>query len=188
MIKKAMYALALMAAMTLMQACGDKKNDGDGAAKDSVQVVADSNAPVADKELKNTFTATLGGKTYSITITRAADDSLPVITDEQGKQYLDNRVQVVITSDGNELRNLTYTKGSFSEYLSAAEKEGTVLLGMAYDPERSDARNIRLGAQIGQVGIEEGPAFCVEIPVNGGAIRIVRDNNQDTTGNDGITT
>ena len=54
---------------------------------------------------------------------------------------------------------------------------------MAFDSEKSDASALRLGAQIGQVGIEEGPAFSVEIPLNGGASSIVRDQEQDTTGN-----
>ena len=55
---------------------------------------------------------------------------------------------------------------------------------MAYDSAKSDAHTIRLGAQVGQVGIEEGPAFSIEIPLDGGAMSIVRDNNQDTTGDD----
>lgn len=187
MIKKLVYAVAFIVLMTQTWACGDKKNDNAATANDSVQVTTANEGPVADRELKNSFTARLGGDTYDISIHRVADQSLPVVTDEQGKEYLDNRVEVVISRNGELFRNVTYTKDSFGEFLSAAEKEGTVLLGMAYDSERSDAKCIRLGAQIGQVGIEEGPAFSVEIPLNGGAVSILRDNNQDTTGDDGLS-
>ena len=57
---------------------------------------------------------------------------------------------------------------------------------MAFDTVKSDDRNIYLGAQVGQIGLEEGPAFSVQIPLDGGKARIVRDNVQDTTGDDSM--
>ena len=56
---------------------------------------------------------------------------------------------------------------------------------MAFDQENSSAATLRFGAQIGQPGIEEGPAFIVEIPTGGGACSIVRDMRQDTMGEEG---
>ena len=56
---------------------------------------------------------------------------------------------------------------------------------MAFDQENSSAATLRFGAQIGQPGIEEGPAFIVEIPAGGGACSIVRDMRQDTMGEEG---
>lgn len=57
---------------------------------------------------------------------------------------------------------------------------------MAFDSEKTqkDKRIIYLGAQVGQVGIEEGPAFSIEIPLDGSASSIVRDTAQDNTGGD----
>ena len=117
---------------------------------------------------------------------RRADTSLPVVTDELGNRFYDNRVEVSILRDGQSFLQRSYTKDAFSDFLSASDKQGTVLLGMAFDADRSDSRAIRLGAQIGQVGVEEGPAFIVEIPLSGAASSIVRDSNQDTTGDDGM--
>lgn len=179
-----LYVCLLFLCCCFTAACGDKKTQGEAATADSLAQTTAKDAPYEEPELKNTFTAKLAGKNFEITVVRRADKSLPVVTDELGKQFYDNRVDVTILSDGEPFFERSYTKEAFADFLSSAEKQGTVLLGMAYDSEKSDASTLRLGAQIGQVGIEEGPAFSVEIPLDGGASSIVRDQEQDTTGND----
>ena len=171
--------------MASVASCGGNKIQDNVADADSTQTTAHTDAPYAEPGQQSSYTATLGGKTYGISIHRQADQSLPVVTDELGKKFYDNRVDVVITCDNAEFFKKSYTKEAFAGFLTAsAEAEGTVLLGMAFDSEKSDGHAIRLGAQIGQVGVGEGPAFTIEIPLDGGVSSIVRDNNQDTTGND----
>ncbi len=168
-------------------ACGSGKSDKTDASADSTAQKAVSDAPYAEPSQSNTYTATLAGRHFEISISRKADQSLPTVTDELGKKFYNNRVEVTIKADGEEFFSHSYTREAFQEFLSESEKQGTVLLGMAFDSEKSDGHAIRLGAQIGQVGIEEGPAFCVEIPLDGSASSIVRDTNQDTTGDDGLS-
>lgn len=175
----------LLIIMQLM-ACGDSKNKETLDAADST-AVAVTNGPSADNEHRRSYTAKLNGKNYDITILRQSDRNLPIVNDEAGRQYVDNSVEVSIACNGKLIRSKTFTKQAFSDFLSDKEKQGTVFLGMAFDAERSNNQKICLGAQIGQVGIEEGPAFTVEFPLDGGPISIVRDNYQDTTGNDGMT-
>lgn len=184
-MKKVMRFAASLALVLGLAACGNSPKEANEAPTDSTQTVAKKELPYADSNLRNSFTAELGGKTYSITLERSADKELPVVTDELGKEFYDNRVEVTITCGGTAFFSKSYTKEDFSGLLSEAESRGTVLLGMAFDAENSTSQSIRLGAQVGQVGIEEGPAFCVEIPLNGGNPRIVRDKNQDTTGDAG---
>lgn len=173
-------------AIFMLSSCGEKKSNVNVEALRTEQQQAVAGTPYAEPELKNSSTAKLGGRTYQITVERRADTSLPVVTDELGNRFYDNRVEVSILRDGQSFLQRSYTKDAFSDFLSASDKQGTVLLGMAFDADRSDSRAIRLGAQIGQVGVEEGPAFVVEIPLGGGAPSIVRDSNQDTTGDDGM--
>ena len=172
----------------LITACGGQKGDSNAQEQDSINAASKGDTPYAESPQSNEYEAQLGGNTYKIAISRKADESLPVVADELGKKFYDNRVDVVITCNGNAFFSKSYTKASFSEFLtSTTDKQGTVLLGMAYDSEKSNSKAIHLGAQVGQVGIEEGPAFSIEIPLNGGASSIVRDTNQDTTGNDGLS-
>ncbi|MGM9688085.1 MAG: DUF4738 domain-containing protein [Alloprevotella sp.] len=185
-MKKCLFPAVLFLLLQGMAACGDKKSEGAVSPADSVQQRVTDDTPYGEPTLKNSFTAQWGGKSYAITIERQADPELPVVSDELGKKFYDNRVEVTILRDGEPFFHKSYSKEAFADFLSRAEQQGTVLLGMAYDSDKSDAHAIRLGAQIGQVGIEEGPAFCIEIPLDGSASSIVRDSDQDTTGDAGV--
>lgn len=186
-MKKLSFILSAFLLSVAFVSCNGGKTDSASSSEDSLQQTAATDEPYAEPGQKNTFSAKLGGHTYNITINRQSDSSLPVVTDELGKKFYDNRVDIEITRDGGAFFSRTYTKEAFEDFLSSDEKQGTVLLGMAFDSPKSDGHSIRLGAQIGQVGIEEGPAFVVEIPLDGGASGIVRDKNQDTTGEEGMT-
>lgn len=185
-MNKAKYAAALLLLSFAFTACGSKQNEGTANEQDSAQTANKPEAPYAEGEKNDTLTTRLAGKDYVVRIERKADKSQPVVTDDMGKQYYDNRVDVSITCEGEEFFKKSYTKASFADFLSSAESQGTVLLGMALDQVKSDGHAIYLGAQVGQVGIEEGPAFSIEIPLDGSAQHIVRDRNQDTTGDDGM--
>lgn len=181
------YAFVLAFFGLAFMACNGNKSDKETAGTDTVQTDMTSSKPYADSEACQTYGAKLGGQTFQITISRKADTSLPTVTDENGKQFYANRVDVDIKADGQDFFHKSYTREAFEDFLNEEEKKGTVLLGMAYDSEKSDGHALRLGAQIGQIGVEEGPAFCVEIPLDGSASSIVRDKNQDTTGDDGLS-
>ena len=187
MNKHLIYAMAAtIFGLAAMVACNGNKSDKETAGTDTVQAVG-TDKPYADSEACQTYSAKLGGQSFEITISRKADTSLPTVTDENGKQFYANRVDVDIKAEGKDFFHRSYTREAFEDFLNEEEKRGTVLLGMAYDSEKSDGHAIRLGAQIGQVGVEEGPAFSIEIPLDGSASSIVRDSNQDTTGDDGLS-
>lgn len=186
MIKKLTLAAGMLLFVMQFAACGDHKKQAGNDVADSTQLAA-KQGPHADSAHRHTYTAVLKGQHYDITIDRRPDRSLPLVSDDMGRQYVDNCVEVIVACEGKLVRSKVFTKRAFADFLSDKEKQGTVLLGMAYDAEQSNNSHICLGAQIGQVGIEEGPAFTIEIPLDGGAISILRDNNQDTTGNDGLS-
>lgn len=186
-MNKSLLILSFGLGSLLMTACSGNRSDQSQQNSDSTQSATTHKEPYADSERTNNFEAKLGGATYDIHITRRADKSLPIVTDDLGNSFYDNRVTVRITCGDKVVLNKDYTKEAFADFLSASETKGTVLLGMAYDSSKSDAHTIRLGAQIGQVGIEEGPAFSIEVPLNGGTPSIVRDTAQDTTGDDGLS-
>jgi len=169
-----------------LTACSGKKGDATPSSLDSSAINAANEKPYADSELQNSDTVKISGKTYIVSVHRKADASLPTLKDEYGKVFYDNRVDIKITCDGEVCYEKSYTKEDFAKFLSSDEKHNNLLLGMAYDRTRNDAHTIYLGAQIGQIGIEEGPAFCIEVPISGGEAKISREANQDTTGEDGL--
>lgn len=178
--------MGMLCCVLVITSCGSKQSDAQKNQADSSLVQANAEAPYADTDLDNTTSAQLGGKTYSIRITRKADKALPIVTDDIGKKYYDNRVDVVITCNGEDFFSKSYTRESFAAHLSSDETQGAVLLGMAFDSVKSDNHAIYLGAQVGQIGIEDGPAFSIEIPLDGSEPNIVRDKTQDTSGEDSL--
>lgn len=185
-MRKNTFTLLLLLAAVTFTACGDRSKTADAASdKPATEATKPADdAPYADTNRTNEKEVTLGGRKYFVRAFRTVDRNLPVVEDEVGKKFYDNRVELTITRDGEAFCSKTFTKADFDSQLSDSEKQGTVFLGMAFDESGSDAHAIRLGAQIGQPGIEEGPAFIVEVTLSNGEISIVRDKNQDSTGDD----
>lgn len=175
------YLLSLSGLLLVFSACSSKQSQAP-LTSDSTQLSLQSSPLYAMPALENRYSDRLGGHDFVVIVSRQPDETLPKAIDELGVAYTDNRVEVLITKDGQDFFRGTYTKSSFLEALSQSEALGTVLLGMAYDSQKSSESILCLGAQIGQIGIEEGPAFTIEIPLAGGAPKIVRDLEQDTTG------
>ncbi|MGN1242568.1 MAG: DUF4738 domain-containing protein [Alloprevotella sp.] len=180
---KNLFKTSLIAAALMLAACGGKQ-EAKTETQDNAAVEAPAR-PHADNDLNREYVATLGGHRFEINIKRTADTELPTVSDELGGTFYDNRVEITATRDGEDLFTKQFTKSDFADFVSAADSKGCVLLGMAFDQENSSATTLRFGAQIGQPGIEEGPAFIVEIPTGGGACSIVRDMRQDTMGEEG---
>lgn len=73
------------------------------------------------------------GKTYVVTLTREASDSLPMLKDENGQQYVDNRIQMVIKRSDNSLfLKKTFTKESFASYLENNFRQKGILENIAF--------------------------------------------------------
>lgn len=185
-MKKTLLATALLSLALCASCSGGKSDAAAGQSADSAQAQGGAEKPQAIDEHTTSYDATLAGHAYHVTILRKADPSLPVVEDELGATY-DNRVEVSITRDGEAFFSHAYTKQSFAEFLTPEEQSTCILDGMALNNESSDAHAIRLGAQVSQPGIGEGPAFIIEIPLDGSASGIVRDKMQDDMGSEGMT-
>lgn len=175
--------LLLSAVLVALSACGGK--DDNKAADTDVTAATQQKGPrPAEDELTRRDTARLGGQTYVVSIHRRADTSLPTVTDPLDQVFYDNSVEVSVTRGGEPFFSKTFRKEAFTGFLSEADRETCILLGMAYDESNSSAGHICLAAQVGQPGTGEGPAFTIDIPTDGGAYSIVRDAQQDTTSED----
>ncbi len=141
----------------------------------------------AASELENKDAVTLAGRKYGISVRRFPDKNLPTVKDQLDQEFYDNSVEVAVTRDGEAFFSHTFTKETFGKYLTPADRSGAILMGMAYDEEKSTAKRICLAAQVGQPGTGEGPAFTVEIPLSGAAFTIERDLRQDTNGEEMVS-
>lgn len=180
-MKKVSYVAG--AALMALCSCGGGGGQKPEAAPDTVKAVAQE-VPVAEmsEHYEITRDATLGEHAYKITINIDADRDLPTVKDQNGREYLDNKVSVRITRDGADFFSRTFTKDSFADFIPAKALGGYILNGMNFYEEKSTARRLCLTAQVGEPGAGEGPAFIVEVPTGGGACSIVVDREQDSNG------
>ena len=73
------------------------------------------------------------GRKYSVTIERVASDSLPMVKDETGQQFVDNRITLIITrQDGSTYIRKAFTKSSFASYLDESYKRNALLGSMIF--------------------------------------------------------
>ena len=64
------------------------------------------------------------GKTYKVEVNRLPNDSLPMVTDETGQKFVDNRISLVVRrADGSVAIQKTFTKAAFDGYIDAATFE-----------------------------------------------------------------
>ena len=68
---------------------------------------------------------------------RRPDDSLPVVTNEQGEKFVDNRITLRITSGGKSIVNKEFTKESFASLVGAKFLKHSILEGLVYDKNTS---------------------------------------------------
>lgn len=73
------------------------------------------------------------GKQCEAQVFRTADETLPKVKDEQGNEYVDNRIALRITSQGHTLVERTFTKQSFSSIISERFLQHAILEGLVYD-------------------------------------------------------
>ncbi|MBR4534662.1 MAG: DUF4738 domain-containing protein [Bacteroidaceae bacterium] len=80
-----------------------------------------------------TDTLTVNGHCYEYTIHREADESLPMVTDDEGVNYADNRYTLTILRDGQSCFDRQFTKANFASYLTPEFRERGILDGMMCD-------------------------------------------------------
>lgn len=119
------------------------------------------------------------GATYTIAVSRAACDSVPLVKDSYGDPYKDNVVTIAVTRDGEPCLSRRFVKTDFAAAAQDIDLQPLTLGGMAFS--RIDAGGYHFGAQLCTPGdVEGGYAFTVTLPLDGGSPTIKRDTNAAT--------
>lgn len=123
------------------------------------------------------------GALYTVNIDRTPSDSLPMVQDDQGQQYVDNTIRLtVIRTDGSEFYRRTFTKASFSSYLDDNFRRTGVLEAMMFDEVDDGRLEFAVSVSRPQADDEYIP-LEMKLDRDGG-LTIVRDDDLDTNGED----
>lgn len=180
-ITQALLLMAVCAATTTFHACTSKPQSNDIIAQKPIKAVPKPTQNMGDYS-QNRSVDWLGS-TYTVSMERKADKSLPLAVDESGNKYYDNRITLSISrSDGSEFLKRTFTKADFTQYSGNDYKNGA-LLGIVFD--HADGNDLYFAASIGSPDKMSDNYVPLLLKVsNVGGITISKDTKLDTMSDD----
>lgn len=167
----------MMSASVALTACRNTPKSDDIIAKKPAKTVKKSIQKVGD--YAQTRTVEWLGATYTVQVERKADPALPLVADEQGNKYYDNRITIVIKRpDGTEFFRRTFTKADFAACLGSAESNGA-LLGVVLD--RAENASLYFAASVGSPDSMSDEYVPLVVCIGrGGGVTISKDTQLDT--------
>lgn len=73
------------------------------------------------------------GKNYHSFISRTPDEELPLVKDENGNKFVDNKIQLRLTRGNEQVFNMTFTKKNFASIVGEDFLSKSILEGMVYN-------------------------------------------------------
>ena len=127
---KSVLALAFVGLITT--SCGKKKQHDDIIVQETE--VPQPQAPIRMQDYKDVKDVQWLGKQYQVEVSRTACDSLAMVKDETGQQFVDNRIVLkVIRQDGTVFCTKTFTKSAFNACLDDDYRKTGILEGFVFD-------------------------------------------------------
>ena len=90
-------------------------------------------APISMQSKETVEHVSWAGKSYEVKVSRVPVDSLPMVVNEIGQKFVDNRISLTIQrSDGSVFFNKSFSKASFLSYLTADYRKEGLLSDMRF--------------------------------------------------------
>ena len=167
-----------MAALAAVGGCKEKKQSEDIIAPK--QEAKGPSAPIRMQPYSDSRDVLWLDRSYKIEVNREASDSLPMVKDETGQKFVDNRISVrVLRSDGTVAISKSFTKTTFNDYLTAHFLQAGILEGLVFD--KVDGQQLDFAASVSLPLSDEYIPLEVKID-NFGNVKIARDADLDTSG------
>ena len=180
-MKKLSTILTLCVAGFILTGCHQKKEDSNIIAQKAVKKVP--SAPVRMQDYTQTKEVEFAGTRLSCVIKRTPNDSLPMVTDENGQKYVDNIISLTVTrADGSTFLKRTFTKKSFDECLDEDYRATGILEGFVFY-HIEDGYLCFAASVCHPQNDDEFIPLVVKVSATGG-VTIARDTQIDTNGND----
>lgn len=169
------FLMALVACV-LLSACGEKKKSDNIIAPRVVEAVPQE--PVKMQEYTDERSVDWLGKNYHVAIHRHASDSLPMVKDETGQEFVDNVFSLVVSrADGSIFFNRKFTKKDVVNYIDENYRKSGVFEGLVFD--RAEGDDLILAASVGLPQTDEYIPLVIRLS-RMGQISIQRDTQMDT--------
>ena len=164
--------LSMICVSVLLSSCGQKKQHDDII----VQQVETPKpqAPIRMQDYRQTTDVQWLGKQYQVEVSRTACDSLQMVKDELGQEFVDNRIVLkVFRQDGSVFCTKTFTKSAFNGCLDDDYRKTGILEGFVFD--KAEGNQLFFAASVSHPQTDEYIPIVVTLS-NFGDISVSRDN------------
>jgi hypothetical protein len=166
-----------------MSGCKEKKQHNDIITK-KVETPKPQ-GPIRMQDYTQTKDVQWLGKSYQVEVKRIADDSLKMVKDETGQQFVDNRISLrVCRADGSVFFSSSFTKAAFESHLDADYRRTGILEGFVFD--KVEGNHLFFAASVCHPETDEYIPLVVTVN-NMGEVGIRLDDSLDTYGDNSIS-
>ena len=166
--------LVALAGLCLLAGCKEKKQTQD------IIEAPKPQGPISMQSYSDTVAVDWLGKEYKVEVCRAACDSLPMVKDETGQKFVDNRITLrVLRADGSVAISKMFTKTAFTNYITDNFRKSGILEGFVFD--KVDGQQLTFAASVCLPQTDEYIPLEVKVD-NFGNVKIERDSQMDTNG------
>ena len=170
---KSVMALAFVGLITT--SCGKKKQHDDIIVQETE--APKPQAPIRMQDYKDVKDVQWLGKQYQVEVTRTASDSLAMVKDETGQQFVDNRIVLkVIRQDGTVFCTKTFTKSAFNSCLDDDYRKTGILEGFVFD--KAEGNQLFFAASVCHPQTDEYIPMVVTVS-NFGEVGIAKDQQME---------
>ena len=155
--------------------CGKKKQHDDIIVQETE--TPQPQAPIRMQDYKDIKDIQWLDKQYQIEVTRTADDSLKMVKDETGQQFVDNRITLrIIRTDGSIFCTKTFTKSAFDGCLDDDYRKTGILEGFVFD--KAEGNQLFFAASVCHPQTDEYIPMVVTVS-NYGEVGIAKDQQME---------
>lgn len=155
--------------------CGKKKQHDDIIVQETE--TPKPQAPIRMQDYKDIKDVQWLDKQYQIVVTRTADDSLKMVKDETGQQFVDNRITLrIIRTDGSIFCTKTFTKSAFDGCLDDDYRKTGILEGFVFD--KAEGNQLFFAASVCHPQTDEYIPMVVTVS-NFGEVGIAKDQQME---------
>ncbi len=182
-MKRVQIVLSVVVAALVLGACGNKKNKENIITQRVVK--AAPQGPIRMPENTDQRDVKWIGKTYRVTIYRQPADTLSLVKDDTGQQYVDNIFTLTVSrQDGSVFFTRKFVKTDFARFVGEDFRRTSILEGFVFDKANGDW--LEFGASVGRPQTDEYIPLVVRLS-RMGDINMKVDDQLDTNSDlDGV--
>lgn len=151
-MKRVTIALSVVVAALLLGSCGNKKKNEDIITQRVVK--AAPQGPIRMPENLDQRDVSWIGKTYHVAIHRVPADTLSLVKDETGQQFVDNVFTLTVSrQDGSVFFTRKFVKTDFARLVGDDFRRTGILEGFVFDKANGDW--LEFGASVGRPQTDE---------------------------------